>query len=316
VSNRISVAEQTTPTCPDEEAASSHENVSVGALLLSETNTVSTKAIRGPMKQFALLYFALSITLATLAQQPAEWRPNIAEDNKAATYEQTIQFLRVSLDRDSTFPFRSEDSDRCRMKFVSSRPFKHALGFAWTIGAGWSNFNYSLVGDRLMKLDDRVWEMQKGPDQIEIKPGTSVTLIISRPGQSGRLTLGGNVDRMDVGPSRFMLESSHHGLEHSYEFTGFQNQTECSADLSAIDPLSISVTPNDTQGAGQSVYAESSYKLVLLSCSESPQRGTTPAIVSSKVIFAISDIEMSKRLARALQHAALLCGGKNAVSPF
>jgi hypothetical protein len=167
-----------------------------------------------------------------------------------------------------------------------------------------------------MKLDDRVWEMQKGPDQIEIKPGTSVTLIISRPGQSGRLTLGGNVDRMDVGPSRFMLESSHHGLEHSYEFTGFQNQTECSADLSAIDPLSISVTPNDTQGAGQSVYAESSYKLVLLSCSESPQRGTTPAIVSSKVIFAISDIEMSKRLARALQHAALLCGGKNAVSPF
>ncbi len=45
------------------------------------------------MKRLALLYVALMTGTVALAQQSPEWRPSLAEDNKAATWEETSSFL-------------------------------------------------------------------------------------------------------------------------------------------------------------------------------------------------------------------------------
>jgi hypothetical protein len=49
------------------------------------------------MKRFALFCLAVVFGPSALCQQPSQWRPNIAEDNRAATWEDTSKFLeRVS----------------------------------------------------------------------------------------------------------------------------------------------------------------------------------------------------------------------------
>src|ERR1700690_1027541 len=48
------------------------------------------------MRRFALVCTLLSAAVS-LAQQAPEWRPNIGEDNKAATWEATLTFLKSSL---------------------------------------------------------------------------------------------------------------------------------------------------------------------------------------------------------------------------
>src|SRR5664279_4252865 len=45
------------------------------------------------MKRLAFLCLVLTTGTIALAQQPAEWRPNIVDDNKAATWVDTFAFL-------------------------------------------------------------------------------------------------------------------------------------------------------------------------------------------------------------------------------
>ena len=45
------------------------------------------------MKRLVFLCFLLCGAINALAQQAAEWRPSIADDNKAATWEATADFM-------------------------------------------------------------------------------------------------------------------------------------------------------------------------------------------------------------------------------
>jgi hypothetical protein len=53
------------------------------------------------MRRFGILCLALTLGPPALSQPPAEWRPNIAEDNKAATWADTVEFLRNSINNPS-----------------------------------------------------------------------------------------------------------------------------------------------------------------------------------------------------------------------
>ena len=60
---------------------------------LEVTKAVPREGMTALVKVSALLCFALVGGSASLAQQPTEWRPSIAEDNKAATLDDTLKFV-------------------------------------------------------------------------------------------------------------------------------------------------------------------------------------------------------------------------------
>jgi len=62
------------------------------------------------MKRLVFLCLALTGLNTALAQQPAEWRPNVAEDNKSATWENTVTFMKGILEtsHNTTIPGQSE----------------------------------------------------------------------------------------------------------------------------------------------------------------------------------------------------------------
>ena len=84
------------------------------------------------MKRFAFLYLALMAGTFALAQQPAEWRPNIAEDNKAATWEDTSNFLVNSLASYSGATITANAPSRCHLA-VDSKIAVDPLGVAMSV---------------------------------------------------------------------------------------------------------------------------------------------------------------------------------------
>jgi hypothetical protein len=84
-----------------------------------------------------------------------------------------------------------------------------------------------------------------------------------------------------------------------------------SIDFSKVDPLSIAVGGRTVyfSGVNNGPYASDCQESSR--CSEGNQRDVTEATPLSLV-----SEEIAKRLARALMHASMLCGGKKAVSPF
>lgn len=64
------------------------------------------------MKRLAVLGLLLMTGMAALAQQPAEWRPNLADDNKAATYDDTVRFILSTInDGGANHFYLSQDAD-------------------------------------------------------------------------------------------------------------------------------------------------------------------------------------------------------------
>jgi hypothetical protein len=70
-----------------------------------------------PMKRRAFLYLALMGGAIAHAQQPAEWRPNLAEDNKAATWEDTAAFLTGMLNNTSQSVSRAQVETHCLISY-------------------------------------------------------------------------------------------------------------------------------------------------------------------------------------------------------
>jgi hypothetical protein len=82
------------------------------------------------MKLAAMICYVLISASAALAQQPADWRPSVAEDNKAATWEQPSQFLIGALNTsgvsDTTMYFdlltdmKANSTSRCHMNLTGT----------------------------------------------------------------------------------------------------------------------------------------------------------------------------------------------------
>jgi hypothetical protein len=51
-------------------------------------------------------------------QQPTEWRPSIAEDNKAATYEDTAKFMNTWLSTNVSQILQSSNPERCTVRLL------------------------------------------------------------------------------------------------------------------------------------------------------------------------------------------------------
>jgi hypothetical protein len=86
------------------------------------------------MKRLAFLCIALFGVAIAQAQQPAEWRPNIAEDNKAATQADTMTFITQMLTKGDGLRTLSVNSGaECKLAISNvasaqfQRPMMHML---------------------------------------------------------------------------------------------------------------------------------------------------------------------------------------------
>jgi hypothetical protein len=238
------------------------------------------------MKQFVFLCLAFMTGACALAQQPSEWRPNIAEDNKAATWEDTVGFIQGSFHDAKGMFYGSEMQD-------SESAFD------------------------LMNV--------QSPQKCILQVGSRAYL---GPGANNAFSPGGSGEKARV--AHFFA---------SDPLVPRAIVTDSKIDLAKVDPLSIRVYHfglNGTDGTGlfrveleghdraafgslkRSVYANINWK-------KSEQSLSTPCSLKhcedgadDVRLWAIDfgDLETGKRVARALMHVALLCGGTAAVSPF
>jgi hypothetical protein len=84
-----------------------------------------------------------------------------------------------------------------------------------------------------------------------------------------------------------------------------------SIDFSKVDPLSVAVDGTTVYFSGVNNGPYGSDCQQSTRCDESNQRP-----VAELTSFSLDGEEIARRLARALMHASLLCGGKKAISPF
>jgi hypothetical protein len=170
------------------------------------------------MKPCVLLSLALVFGGGALSQQPADWRPNVSEDNKAATWEQTFDFL---------------------------------------------------------------------ADTLRFHSGGTVTKVSS---------IRHCFITVELGPA---------SAPESRTFY-----------LDRVDPLSIKVVPR-SDGIGSVVMFAGSNNAPygVMQNLRSGAAASFHSIVDMSTLD-LEDQELAKRTSRALMHAALLCGGSKAVSPF
>jgi hypothetical protein len=220
------------------------------------------------MKRLAFVCLVLMTGTIALAQQPAEWRPNIAEDNKAASLSDTLDFLASTV--------------------------------------------------RLARTD------RAGCDSKHCDASENITLS-----SSGSCDVKLNLDTT--------------AAESDGPFTGNDNYYtfgEYAINLRLIDPLAIRVVPNpkDASGGGYQLILEGTRNQSFASATVTSMWGLhTPPDKAAEAVASCSpkryhctqqkggeiqlaignyDSETAKRLTRAFMHAALLCGGTKAVSPF
>jgi hypothetical protein len=238
------------------------------------------------MKRLAFLCLAFMAGASVLAQQPDEWRPNIAEDNNAATWEDTAGFIQGSFHdaKGMFYGSESQDSESAFDLMNVQSPRKCSL-----------------------QVDSRVY----------LGPGTN---------NSG--FPGGGKEKTHV--THFLA---------SEPLVPRVIVTDSQIDLAKVDPLSIRVYRVGLNGADEpwlfrvaleghdrtsfgslrrSVYRNINWKKFEQSlstpCSLKHCEDDTDDVRFWVIDF--GDLETSKRVARALMHAALLCGGTKGVSPF
>jgi hypothetical protein len=278
-----------------------------------------------------------------LAQQAVEWRPNIAEDNKAATWKDTAEFLANTI---KTYSRKMEiNQESLQIEDVSS-PKQCVVSFT----------NHSLAGEILScnLLQDTsegilgVTFVPPSPEVIsragkegyvieKILPGSlaadaaiplgSVLLNVGLSQgymiHSFRLDSETNLQRMIhagdwINAKHVWLyyrdKSNHYKKEYrQFKFDGICHSPrsvtrECAIDMVRVDPLSIELVDSRLTLSGTDLRAFGT-------CStDEPGISGKPMNQTLSVEFADRDI--GKRVARALLHASVMCGGTKAVSPF
>ena len=206
------------------------------------------------MKRLAFLYLTLIAGVVALAQQPAEWRPNPAEDNKAATWEDTAAFL-------STW-FATTGHLEGGEVLKMTTPEKCTIH----------------VAHRVRAADDSVHVMEANLDLRSLDP-------LSISVRNTMLQFAGTGNKIFLqGSEAIWIPKSHNTMTARLNY-----------DLSASASLQC---PDDPKTIKE-----------LKSCTVQP-------VNAWNAHLAFDQQESAHRYARALMHAALLCGGTKAVSPF
>jgi len=221
------------------------------------------------MKRVSLISVGLISVGLAFAQQSTDWRPSLADDNKAATLEDTQAFLKgIAMTKENT-----------------------------TVPDGGELFVTSF--DTATKCTIR---LKRG-----VKEGTE-SMVVDFV----------NLDLSAVDPLLVtvkMRSDTNGHIPYSVWLTGTNNAIVVTGDRSFYDHRMLS-------------YKE--YSVATAPCMVGKPKGkpgnewmeTVAGDCRSKSIsdysyfFPFGDQETAKRFARGLMHAALLCGGNKAVSPF
>jgi hypothetical protein len=257
------------------------------------------------VEQLVVLCLVLTIGTIAFAQQPAEWRPNIAEDNKAATWEDTGNFIANTLEHFSTASVRATMPSRCHMDVSGSGP-DDPIGVTVRAGDAHSlvvdavsanSFGYQIGLRQGMKIlageaKGKTWQFRTTDDfkafEATLKTGDRVVLGVQSADRNSIIRMGPGGFGNAIGVLAI--------TESSYV-----------VDFSKVDPLSLVVRE-------QTVSFSGSMNGAFLMRKSGESGDPTPDF--RPLFWPISDLEMSKRLARAVMHTALVCGGTKGVSPF
>lgn len=226
--------------------------------------------------KLVLVVFVILASRTAAAQEP-EWRPNIAEDNKAAALADTTEFLQQILVARGRIQSQSRNPNKFVEKTVlhADIPESCTLRYAerevdTTNSNARDAFPVHQYSLQLGKIDP-LTIVVRGLDNAEARPvatGSSVEF-------SGR-------NEYQVGTVNGVIYSPRFDTVDSW--------------FKKIEQADFPCIPEA--------------KRVYRSCSVAPTSGVS----SLKIPF--SDREYAFRFARALMHAALLCGGTKSVSPF
>jgi hypothetical protein len=193
-------------------------------------------------KFFCAAALSLMAGLFLHAQQSThDWYPNIGEDNKAATWEDTFGFMKSALENKALVPMAVTTPGNCYISMAFGGE-EHKDGFFVTIYTYDLKSIDPLTVHVLPKASSDAWDVSVA-GRAYASFGTSAIVHrsnVSNPGQ--------------------------------------QDYTACK--------------PNEDN------------------CEQNQEKLSEPDSTAMK------DQESARRLARAFFHAALLCGGKRAVSPF
>lgn len=251
------------------------------------------------MKLAIILCIGVTASLLS-AQQLTEWRPNISEDNKAASYEDTVGWIVGELKDVTTFSSdacdATEPTPRRAMKFASGdgpcdkeKRSTNATEFSISSGsrcklnvviASWSGAGKHGTVTWDGWSDQDAYKEKRGVLDLDSLDPLSITV---KPIPDGRLVL------------------SFEGRNHAVIFANHQWTRQVNLlDVKGAAPIKTLIEwPNacvtDKKGHTK--------------CSETDQ-------IDSDVALTFQDIALAQRAGRAMMHAALVCGGAKSVSPF
>ena len=241
-----------------------------------------------------IVFFCLTFTTvsAALAQQPSEWRPNIAEDNKAATQADAMTFITQMLTKGDSLRTLSVKSDaECKLavsNVVSAqfqRPQMHMLELPNQPTVQFAVFDGRGISLQRVGAKTHLWTIRLENKQIDFGRIDPLEISVKQTQQMWTVRIAGTSG-----------QAIGNKLSSTYEGKVPYDQDNPDASLRLIRELGLTVpclTPPPTG----------------LSC-----KATDVSITDTE--FLVSDLEVAHRVARALMHEALVCGGTKAVSPF
>lgn len=227
------------------------------------------------MQRLAMFCLAFFTGTVAFAQAATEWRPNVAEDNKAATWEDTAAFLTTVLATESKkyglLVSDVEAGDRCKLTFT-----------------------------------EKWWDR----DQIDQSNGDAKkdwqTFVV----HSARVSF----DFKELDP--LSISVTHDAEYQLVQLRGTDNQTFAAVSMSTYTTKRLFFT-----GAWKTGFSRPDPDLASMysvPCASNVESASCADSKSAEYKWSLwfPDQDYSKRVARALMHASLLCGGTKAVSPF
>lgn len=252
-----------------------------------------------------LLWLWLISGSALLAQQSAEWQPSVADDNKTATWEDTSGFIVNTLNHFSSVSLDTSAPSRCHLN-VSGSGSNDSLGLSVSAYDGHS-----------LKIDAVI--AKSFAEQIGLQPGMRILAGEAR-GKTRQFRTPDDFRAFEA-PLRsgdrvvLAIHDEHPNSKIKSGPGGFGNAAgvltaiggSYTVDFSKVDPLTVVVRAQTVSFSGS---MNGTFAIM--------KSGENSDLVPSAqpLLWSVSDSEMSKRLARAVLHVALLCGGTKSVSPF
>jgi membrane-associated protease RseP (regulator of RpoE activity) len=258
-----------------------------------------------------------------LAQQPSEWRPNIAEDNKAATEADTLAFLVTSLQNLALFPPVALTDRSCELRLAYKTFGVPRVGLTWNDPSSSTQIKEVVADLPAARAGLQAGDLVLAVNGKAVRAGSEVNLVVRAVKNDGSV--------------QFTLQRADKKVKVDLMPVPTPYMNIISFDLKHLDPLTIAV--KRLQGGDKIVFtgtnngpvAAQTTRIALagaandqakaslalpIDCGAAENTCTKTEALNDMNAFEFRDEETSKRYARALMHAALLCGGAKAVSPF